>query len=69
MFEKEKKNEVWLTQAQFDAKKQAGTLDDEVDYLIIGKIIGLPTLPTSDGTYKLQCVVSNGTATLSWVAE
>ena len=29
----------------------------------------IPTLPSEDGTYVLKCVVSSGTATLSWVAE
>lgn len=31
------------------------------------KVIPLPTPPTTDGTYTLQCTVSNGTATYSWV--
>lgn len=31
---------------------------------------GIPMCPTStDGTYTLQCVVSNGTPTYSWVAQ
>lgn len=28
----------------------------------------LPEAPTTDGTYSLQCTVSNGGATYSWVA-
>lgn len=28
----------------------------------------LPAAPTTDGTYNLQCTVSNGVATYSWVA-
>ena len=28
----------------------------------------LPDAPTTDGTYRLQVVISNGTATLSWVS-
>lgn len=28
----------------------------------------LPEAPTTDGTYSLQCTVSNGEATYSWVA-
>lgn len=28
----------------------------------------LPTVPSTDGTYTLQCVVSSGTPTYSWVA-
>lgn len=29
----------------------------------------LPAAPTTNGTYKLRCVVSSGTATYSWVAD
>lgn len=29
----------------------------------------LPAAPTTNGTYKLHCVVSSGTATYSWVAD
>ena len=29
----------------------------------------LPTAPSSDGTYILQCVISNGTPTYSWVTQ
>ena len=29
----------------------------------------LPSYPTTNGTYRLRCVVSNGNATLSWVSE
>lgn len=29
----------------------------------------LPALPTEDGTYNLQVVVADGSATLSWVKE
>ena len=29
----------------------------------------IPTAPTTDGTYTLQCTVSNGTATYSWVSS
>ena len=28
----------------------------------------LPTMPTTDGTYRLQVVVASGTPTLSWVS-
>lgn len=28
----------------------------------------LPEAPTTDGTYRLQCTVSDGEATYSWVA-
>ena len=28
----------------------------------------IPAAPTTDGTYTLQCVVSSGTPTYSWVA-
>lgn len=28
-----------------------------------------PTAPTTDGTYVLKCVVAEGVATVSWVAE
>lgn len=29
----------------------------------------LPTLPTTNGTYTLKCIVASGTPTLSWVAD
>lgn len=29
----------------------------------------LPTLPTTNGTYTLKCIVASGTPTLSWVAN
>jgi len=29
----------------------------------------IPTAPTTDGTYTLQCTVSNGTATYAWVSS
>ena len=29
----------------------------------------IPDAPTSDGTYKLRCTVSGGTATYSWVTD
>ena len=29
----------------------------------------LPENPTEDGTYLLQCVVADGTTTLSWAAQ
>lgn len=32
----------------------------------IDGITGLPTAPTTDGTYMLKCVVSSGTPTYSW---
>lgn len=35
--------------------------------VISSTIEGLPTAPTTDGTYTLQCVVSSGTPTYSWV--
>ena len=32
------------------------------------KVTPLPSAPVSDGTYILQCTVSSGTATYSWVS-
>lgn len=32
-------------------------------------LVVLPAAPTENGTYKLQCVVSNGTPTYSWVSD
>ena len=40
---------------------------DDLDNAISGKFTA-PTAPTTDGTYTLQCVVSSGTPTYSWVA-
>lgn len=40
-------------------------IDDSL-YTIIQRI---PVAPSTDGTYTLQCVVSNGTPTYSWISE
>ena len=37
-------------------------------YVPMTEVKELPDMPSSDGTYKLQVVVSSGTATLSWVS-
>ena len=33
------------------------------------EVVGLPETPTTDGTYKLICTVSNGVPTFSWAAN
>jgi len=48
------------------------TIIDEIAALKIGAqigaILGLPDAPSEDGTYTLQCTVTDGAATYSWEA-
>ena len=38
-------------------------------YIPLVEVKELPDFPSSDGSYKLRCTVTNGTATLSWVSD
>lgn len=49
-------------------KLTAGTGISISNNVISSTVEGLPSAPTTDGTYTLQCVVSSGTSTYSWVA-
>lgn len=44
------------------------TADGDMDIVYIPESV-LPTAPTTDGTYKLICTVSNGVPTFSWAAN
>lgn len=44
------------------------TADGEMQLVYIPESV-LPTAPTTDGTYKLICTVSNGVPTFSWAAN
>lgn len=68
MINQDFKKVVVLTQAQFNAKQTAGTLEAGVEYQIIGET--LPPCPsTTDGTYVLKATVSSGVVTYAWVLE
>ena len=38
-------------------------------YIPLVEVKELPDMPSEDGSYKLRCTVSNGTATLSWISD
>lgn len=38
-------------------------------YIPLVEVKELPDMPSSDGSYKLRCTVTSGTATLSWVSD
>lgn len=38
-------------------------------YIPLVEVKELPDFPSSDGSYKLRCTVTDGTATLSWVSD
>lgn len=64
-----KQKEIFLTQAQFDARKTAGTLEQGVVYHITGSIV-VDELKTIQG-YNASAtqVLKNVNGTIQWVTE
>lgn len=61
-----------VTQAQYDALVQAGTVDPTMEYFITDGIPAqskIPDAPTTDGTYHLSVTVTSGVPTYLWVSD
>ena len=61
-----------VTQAQYNALVQAGTVDPTMEYFITDGIPAqskIPDAPTTDGTYHLSVTVASGVPTYLWVSD
>lgn len=58
----------WMAQIQYQPKNTVLEQAKQYTNQEIAKL-GFPTPPTTDGTYHLECSVSGGIPTISWVAN